>query len=139
MPKHVSDTDTRLSLPSRATATSTTGTLAADATETTAITLRKGYRLYKVETNRPARVRLYATASQRDADVGRARGTDPTGDHGLVLDYVTTATQLSAALAPAVSGVNMEAVPSTAIPMTVTNLDTVAGTVTVTLTYAPTE
>ena len=75
----------------RQTTTFTTASLAANAGESGTLTLAKGYRLLKLMTTRPARVRLYTTAAKRDADVARPIGTAPTGDHGCLLDLVTTA------------------------------------------------
>ena len=125
--------------PVRAASSITTTSLAANASYTGAIPLAIGYRLYSIQTDRPARVRLYGTTAQRDADLARAVGTDPAANSGLMLDFVTTPTMLSAALSPLVDGANLATTPSTSIPITVQNLDTATGTVTVTLTYIKTE
>jgi uncharacterized protein DUF4082 len=77
--------------PSRQTATITTASLANNAQETGTVTLAKGYRLLRLTTDKAARVRLYSTTAKRDADLARAVGTDPTGDHGVMFDFVTTA------------------------------------------------
>jgi hypothetical protein len=127
------------SLPARAQATKTTASLAANASETGTVTIAKSYRLLKLTTNRPARVRLYTTAAKRDADASRPIGTDPTGDHGLQFEFVSTASLLAAHCAPLVDGTNLEGSPSTAIPIAVQNRDTGAGAVTVTLDYLPQE
>jgi hypothetical protein len=126
-------------LPSRASAAKTTASLAAGASETGTITLAKSYRLLRLSTNRPARVRLYTTAAKRDADAARPIGTDPTGDHGLVLEFASTASMLAADLSPQADGSNLEASPTAAIPISITYLDAGAGTVTATLTYLTTE
>lgn len=127
-------------LQPRATAVKTTAASLADgATEVGTIAMATGYRVSKIQTDVPARVRLYATAAQRDADVSRAIGTDPTGDHGLLLEYVTTASQLTGTLTPVVDGYSLESTPSTGIPITITNLSGAAGSVTTTLTYQRTE
>lgn len=61
-----------------------------------------GAMILSVETNVPARVRLYASDADRDADAARPIGTDPTGDHGLQLEYITTPGDLAARLNPPV-------------------------------------
>jgi hypothetical protein len=126
-------------LPSRTTATATTSSLAAGATDsTTTITLAVGYRLLAVQTSRPARVRLYTTTSKRAADLSRPAGTDPTSDAGCMFEYVTPDTAVHT-LSPLVDGASMESTPSTAIAMSVTNNDTATGSITVTLTWVRTE
>ena len=92
-----------------------------------------------ISTNRPARVRIYDRAAKQTADLSRAIGTDPGIDSGVVLDYVTTAANLSAGLSPLVDGTDWDASPDFSIPITVDNKDTVTGTVTVTLIYIQTE
>lgn len=62
------------------------------------------YRMYSISTDAPCRLRMYTTAAKRDADLSRAIGTDPTGDHGLILEFVSTSTTLSADLSPMVDG-----------------------------------
>lgn len=121
------------SLP-RATASYTTASLANAASETGTITLAKTYRLLRITTDRAARVRLYTTAAKRTADAARAIGVDPTGDHGVVLDYVTTASVLAADLSPVPGGANLETSPSSSISLAITNQGT-TGTVTVTFTF----
>lgn len=125
-------------IASRTTASATTASLASGAGADVTIPLAKGYRLLDITTSRAARVRLYATAADRTADVARAIGTDPTGDHGCYLDFVTTVSDLSWRLTPPVEGANMEAAPDANVSMRVTNLDA-AGAVVVTFTYVQTE
>jgi hypothetical protein len=117
----------------------TTASLADQASETGVITMATGYRISKIVTSVPARVRLYATAAKRDADATRAIGDDPTGDHGLMLEYITATGLLSAALSPMVDGYSLEATPSEDIPYTITNLSGGNSPVTVTLTWQKTE
>lgn len=127
-------------LQSRTTATATTSSLAPGAADSsTTIELALGYRLYTIETSRPARVRLYATAAQRDADLARAIGTDPLSTDGVMLDFVTIAGSTVYDLGPLVDGVSLEASPDATTAMTVTNLDSGTGTVVVTLGWIRTE
>ena len=95
-------------------------------------------RFYKIETNRPARVRMYPTAAQRDADLLRNIGTKPVGNHGRLLEVVTTPGMLELILSPAVDVTSVDPFDST-FYVSVTNLDSVAGAVVVTYHYFRTE
>lgn len=118
----------------RATANITTASLLTDASESGLITLALSYRILKIETSRAARVRLYTTAAKRTSDIPRLRSVDPTGDHGLVGEWITESGDLIFEANPCVIASNLESVPSTSIPIHITNLgDT--GAVTVTFTY----
>lgn len=111
-------------------ASHTTAALAAGAYETSVVAVGRTYALRHVTTSIPARVRLYTTAAGRDADVGRAAGTDPPLAVGCVLDAVTTAGALDIAVAPAAIGFT----DGTAdVPCTITNTSGAAGAVTATL------
>lgn len=119
--------------------TKSTAALADLASENGAIAMATGYRISKLETDVPARVRLYSTATKRNADAARAIGDDPVGDHGLVLEYITSDTLLSAALSPMVDGYSLEVTPDENIPYRITNLSGGTTPVTVTLTWQKTE
>lgn len=95
-----------------------TAPLAAGQHWTGTLSAPEGWRVLGIDTDRPARIRAYAGPAQRDADVTRPRGVDPTGDHGLLLEFVTTATDLAWTLTPAVDGWT----PGGVIPVTVTSL-----------------
>lgn len=126
-------------LLTRATATATTPSLVVNANHTaTSMPLAIGYRLYSIQTSRPARIRLYETAAQQAADINRTLGIDPDADAGVVLEFVTS-NNVTRSLSPLVDGASLEAVPSSNIPMTVTNRDTVPGTVVVNLVWIRTE
>lgn len=125
--------------PARTVATYTTASLDQDDDETGTITMALSWRLLRVETDYPARVRLYSTAAKRDADRARAAGIDPTGDHGVMAEVVTDGGMLSLDMSPQADGSNLEGSPTADIPITVANLDTVSRAVTVTCTYLPTE
>lgn len=120
----------------RSTVVHTTPALATGQVARGTVSLATGYRVLRVATNRPARVRLYASIAQRDADELRGAGTDPTGNHGLFMDVVTTAAVLSLVLTPSVHAF-VES--GSAVPITVTNLDSATGEVAVTLTFVRTE
>jgi hypothetical protein len=61
-----------------------------------------GWRALMVQTDIPARIRLYASEEQRAADAERKIGRDPVGDHGLLFELISTPQQLSYSLSPKV-------------------------------------
>lgn len=126
-------------LVGRGTGTVTSPVLSSGATWRGTISLSVGYRLYKITTDRPSRVRIYGTSAKRDADVTRQIGIDPAGDHGLLFEFVTTSSILSAYLSPLVDGASFETPVSSDIAISITNLDVGSSTVQVTLVYAVTE
>jgi hypothetical protein len=95
--------------------------------------------VYRVSVDKPSRVRIYTTAAKQAADLSRPASTDPTGDHGCVLDVVFTAGMLSLDLSPVVVAVDLKATPDGLIPVTVTNNGTSTGDVTTTFLYAKIE
>lgn len=123
---------------SRATATYTTASLANNAEETGTVTLAKAYRVLKLQADRACRVRVYDTVAHRTADAARAVGTKPTGDHGLMLEYVFTAAG-TVALSPTVDGFSGESTPVATIPVAIQNTSGSTSTVAVTFTYLQTE
>lgn len=123
----------------RTTATRTTASITNNATDQGTITLAKSYRLLKITTTKACRVRLYDRAAKQTTDLSRNVNTKPTGDSGVMLDYVTTTAVLSALFSPQVVGSDNETVPVTAIPITVTNLSGSTSTLTVTLQYVAME
>lgn len=121
--------------PYRQDAVFTTGSLSNGASEQGTIPLGIGFQLLAIATDRPARVRIYDRLAKRTADVTRSIGTPPSGDHGVLLEFVTDAGLLSATLSPEVIGHSMEALPDPDIPITVTNLSGTTATVATTLTF----
>lgn len=121
-------------LPTRQTVQIVTASLAPAAAENGFVELALGYRILRAETDRPAWVRLYTTEDKRLADQGRSVSSDPEGDHGVVVETVLR-TVLGLDLSPVPQGYSMEAVPDSAIPYRVVNLDAAAGPITVTLTW----
>ena len=109
-------------------------TLANVATATNTVNIATRYQLLHITTSHPSRVRLYASAAQRDADVTRPIGTDPTGNHGLLFEFISSSELLSADLSPLVDGF----ANSAAIPYSVTNLSGATQTITVTLNHVKT-
>lgn len=114
-----------------------TSSLVVNTSEDSALVLHPSFRVYKVATNRAARIRIYATTAQRTADASRAIGSDPTGDHGLLFELVTSASILSYTLSPAVD-FTADGSDSTYY-MSIANLSDATGVVTVTFYYVRTE
>jgi hypothetical protein len=110
----------------RVNASAATATLASGASAAANFALSDQFELLKIGSSRSCRVRLYATATQRDADAGRAIGTDPSGDHGVILDFVLPTADLSWTMAPIVLGANLESPVTGFIPAIITNMDSSA-------------
>lgn len=115
----------------RSSVTYTTASLAAGATETGSFTVPKAYSILRLVNTYPAWVRVYLSSAQRDADLARASNVDPTGDHGCILETITTAGMLTLDLSPVAVGASPT--DGTVAYITVTNLDTVALAVATTL------
>lgn len=115
----------------------TTGSIAAGAYEEDILDLFPSVRLFRIATDIPARVRVYASTAQRDADADRPIGTLPSGDHGRLFEFVTTDDDLDWTLSPAVDMSSYDDDGNFGI--TVTNLTDSTDTVTVTFHYVRTE
>jgi len=102
------------------------------------IELYPSVRLYKIATNRAARVRMYPMIDMALNDGGRPIGQKPTGNHGRLLEVITTPTLLELILSPAVDITTVDAFNSEFFTA-VTNMDSVAGGVVVTYHYFRTE
>lgn len=115
-----------------------TASLAPDAEAVGTVDLAPGWRIYKVTTNRPARVRLYTSTTQRTLDLGRAIADDPDleSDHGLLLEVLTDGSPNAFELSPQVDGYCPSGI---AVPYAVQNKDAGSGVVTVTLRWVRTE
>lgn len=97
--------------------------------------------LLKLSTNHKARVRVYGDEAARTADAARAIGTEPTGDHGVQLDY---ANNLEAGggrrrLTPAVLAANLDEPAQKKLYLRVTNLEATTQEITVAFLYLPLE
>lgn len=106
--------------------------------EVQTLTFYPSIRAFKIETNRPARVRVYTTAAQRNADLNRGVGVKPFGNHGRLLEVVTTDGLLELTLTPAVDMTSVDAFDED-FYASVTNLDGDSGAVDVTYHYFRTE
>lgn len=103
------------------------------------VLLGASYRLLRISSTAPARVRCYTTEAKQAADEERTVTTVPTGDHGLLVDVVTVPGVLSLDLSPAVDGWDGESQPDGYAPFTITNTGTEATAIDVEITYLRTE
>lgn len=115
----------------------TVGVLGERATEVGVFVAYRGCRLLHAETDVPARVRMYASADQRDADLDRNIGVDPLGDHGLLFELITTPEDLSYTLSPKVDVATDDGTLD--YYMAITNLSGDPAAVTLTLNLVRTE
>ena len=122
----------------RTTASGVTSSLTSGTTGTINITGFKGYNLYKIQVTTASWVRIYSSTAARSSDSSRLSGTDPASDAGVITEIITTGSKI-VTLTPAVLGFNDETVPTTSIPIAVTNNSTVSTAITVTLTMVQTE
>lgn len=112
------------------TANHTTVSLAESAIEKSTISLGRSYGISKIQTDIPARVRLYVNTATQNADESRVIGVLPVGNHGVILDVVTVADALTWFITPSVMGRNDTA----SVPISITNLSNATDTVTATIT-----
>lgn len=135
--------DTHIHIGDRRTAQKTTANLAPGSSYEGTIVLAPSFIVEKIELSSYARVQLYATESKMEADETREIGQMPVSGkpHGVILDFaaVSTPSYLSFVLSPPAVGANQESVPSSAIPIRITNLDSTTQSITVTLTFVPVE
>ena len=103
------------------------------------IAMSSAYRMLRISTSVPARVRLYTTVAKRNDDISRAIGAHPTGDHGLVLEVITTPTMLQLDLSPIVDGANMDTTPTGDIPISVVNTGDTPASISTSIIYVTTE
>lgn len=115
----------------RSQVTYTTASIATNASEVGTITVPATYSVLRLESDCPARIRLYLTEAHRDADLSRSVAFDPSGDHGCVLEVVTTATVLAIHMSPVAIGTTTDGDGIAYI--SVTNDDSVSRAVAVTL------
>lgn len=99
-----------------------------------------GAALLKISTNKRARVRAYGDAAARTADLSRGIGTDPTGDHGLLLDYANTTAAGGGKrrITPIVDAHNLDEPADDKLYLSVTNFEA-TNSVTVAFLYVPNE
>lgn len=88
---------------------------------TGSVSLGKAFILYNVTTDTPARIRLYASSSFRDADLTRPATTFASGESGLLAELVLSGSTdiLNFTLSPIVNCANAEPTPTNNIPYTI--------------------
>lgn len=116
----------------------TTFALGTGVTQSDGFVAFPGWRVIRLTTNRPARIRLYPTAAKRDADLDRSIGVKPKPDAGRILEVVTYAGALDWDMNPTVDVAARDKLDPT-FYVSVTNLDSVTGPVVTTYTYVRTE
>lgn len=122
---------------SRETTVLTTGNLASGATEIGTITLAASYRLLRLTTDRPSRIRLYTNTAKRAADLERPIGIKPTGDHGRLFESVTTGELPAFDCSPTVDGFTEDG--TSAVPYSIASTSPTGGAIKLTLTWIRTE
>ena len=115
----------------------TTSSLADTGVYTAEPTVAAGYRLLRIVTDYPARVRVYGSTAARTADASRTIGTDPTGNHQVILDFVTSVGLLDYWINPIADGYTADS--STSMPIAITNMSGSTRTITATLTWTRSE
>lgn len=120
------------SLPTRTDAAGTATSVANDVIVDLDITGFKSYNLMSITTSAAAWVRIYATNAARSADNSRNELTDPASDAGVIAEVITTGAQ-TVMISPGAIGYNLEASPTTNIPVKITNKSGSAAAITVTL------
>jgi len=121
------------SLPSRTSPSAATASIANGVSTDIDITGFKGYALYTITTSHACWVTIYSDNASRAADNSRGETEDPAPDAGVIAEVITSSGQLKVAIAPGVIGYNLEATPTTTIPVKVRNKNSSAAAITVAL------
>ena len=111
-------------------------TVAADAEAEVSLPLAPAFGMWKLSTDKAARVRVYSTAADRTADASRAEGDLPAAGVGLVTEVITSASLLSVPLTPPQFGASLETTPSSSISALVKNKSASAD-ITITIIWTP--
>lgn len=109
----------------------TTNEIADGVTELSVIEISKFYRVIKVATDLPARVRLYTNITSQANDLNRSKGTDPFANSGLILDVATTEAIPSLELSPTVDGWLSS---GSNVPISITNESGISNVINATIT-----
>ena len=124
----------------RFTTAASTGSINAAATADITIAGCKTYALLKIQTSHAAWVRLYTDTTSRTNDASRAYTTDPTPGSGVIAEgYTATSGAATFKMSPGVLGWNDDGTPSSNIYAKVTNNESGAQNITVTLTIVRVE
>ena len=104
-------------------------TVAAGSEASVSLSLYTAYALWSIETNKAARIRLYATTADRTADSARDEGDAPDAGVGLITEVITTASLLVVPMCPPQIGANLNTTPSQSTPALIKNKGTGADVV----------
>lgn len=123
-------------LNSRTTVSTTTASIAYQASATATVVAAKGYALYSVQATAGAWVTIYTSSSAQTSDSSRTITTDPTPGSGVIAETITTgAVSNTTYFTPAVMGFNADGTPSTNMYLKIYNNSGTTGAITVTITY----
>jgi hypothetical protein len=124
-------------LSSRTTVTTTTASIAYQASANATVVAAKGYALFSIQASAGAWVTVYTSSSAQSADSSRTITTDPTPGSGVVAESITTgAVSNTTYFTPAVVGFNADGTPSTNMYLKIYNNNSAGATaITVTITY----
>lgn len=111
----------------RTSISATTSAIASQVSTALSLPLGRAFLLLSASSDFPARIRIYTNEAYRFADLNRATGTEPIGEHGLILEIITTASNLNLDLSPMAWGSSADGLPVA----TITNLDIVSRAITV--------
>jgi hypothetical protein len=120
-------------LPSRTTASATTGALLVNAIGNISITGFKTYALLAMTVEIPAWVRLYTSSAARTADASRLETEDPLPGSGVIAEVITTSNNQTVLFTPATIGFNGATPATTTIFAAVKNKGSGLATIQVTL------
>jgi len=124
----------------RTTITTTTASLAVNASANAIVTMAKGYVLYKIAVSTGAWVTLYSNTALANADWTRSITTDPNPGSGVIAESITTGFAANVTyFTPAVYGMNDDVSVNSNGYLKIYNNSNGTNTVTVTLTYLPLE
>ena len=118
--------------------TTQTITVAAGAEASVNLSLHTAFNIWKIETNKAARIRIYTSTAERTADTSRAVGVAPAAGAGLITEVITTSGLLEVPMCPAQIGASLETTPSSSIPALIKNNGT-SSNVTLTITWSRAE
>jgi hypothetical protein len=130
-----SDATINISAPSSLTTNSaaiTTSSIASNTSETQSFNCGNDIGFFtKVETDYPARIRVYISSAYASADASRPVTVELSGEHGCILECVTTGSNLILDLSPVVAFYTLT---SSTLWIIITNNDSVSRSITCTLT-----
>ena len=113
----------------------TSGSLTVNASEIDTVTTTcYAFQIFNISVNTPCRIRFYGTMASATADLSRLSSTPPTGNLGLMAEFLFISTALSWICSPVPTCFNNDASPSQIIYMTVQNIGASTTTITVTAT-----